>query len=211
MIVLCNLIRADALIPPGDISSLVLCGGKGERFGNKDKPLVLFDGELGPLPMVDYAITVFLSRRAIISANRNIGQYLKRGKVIQDSDFGLIGHGPDRHLCWSDCLQRPGCWFVLAICLYYPRIGIAVTKGGQGEPRSRVLHDETPAVTFVPLPKTLAQDLGAFVRSSVPLEPGIGCASCDCAIRRPSRRVHQYQQRSRSARFVTYSPICACR
>lgn len=169
MIVLCNPIRADALIPPGDISSLVLCGGKGERFGNKDKPLVLFDGELGPLPMVDYAIDRLpVTSELLISANRNIGQYLKRGKVIQDSDFGLIGHGPlvgiyagliACNAPWL--LVCPGDMPLLPEDWYKPLL-----REDRGEPRSRVLYDgERLQSLLCLLPKTLAQDLGAFIRS----------------------------------------------
>ena len=166
---MCNPIRADALIPAGDISSLVLCGGKGERFGNKDKPLVLFDGELGPLPMVDYAINRLpVTSELLISANRNIGQYLKRGKVIQDSDFGLIGHGPligiyagliACNAPWL--LVCPGDMPLLPEDWYKPLL-----REDSGEPRSRVLHDgERLQSLLCLLPKTLAQDLGAFVRS----------------------------------------------
>ncbi len=169
MIVLRKPIRAYAVIALDDISSLVLCGGKGQRFGNKDKPLVLFDGDLGPLPMVDYAIDRLpITLELLISANRNIEQYLMRGKVIQDSDCGLIGNGPligiyagliACNAPWL--LVCPGDMPVLPKDWYEPLL-----KEVTGEPRSRVLHDgERLQSLLCLLPKTLARDLGAFLRS----------------------------------------------
>ena len=169
MIVLRKPTRADAVIALNDISSLVLCGGKGQRFGSKDKPLVPFDGDLGPLPMVDYAIDRLpITLELLISANRNIEQYLKRGKVIQDSDCGLIGHGPLIGIyagliaCKAPwLLVCPGDMPVLPKGWYKPLL-----KEITGEPRSRVLHDgERLQSLLCLLPKTLAWDLGAFLRS----------------------------------------------
>jgi len=169
MIVLRESIRADAVIALDEISSLILCGGKGERFGNKDKPLVPFDGDLGPLPMVDYAIDRLpITLELLISANRNIERYQLRGKVIQDSDFDLIGHGPLLGIyaglitCSAPwLLVCPGDMPILPRRWYEPLL-----MEVRGEPRSRVLHDGERLQSLLCLiPKTLAQDLGEFIRS----------------------------------------------
>ena len=176
MIVLRKPIRADAVIALEEISSLILCGGKGERFGSKDKPLVPFDGDLGPLPMVDYAIDRLpITLELLISANRNVEQYLLRGKVIQDSDCNLIGQGPligiyaglvTCNAPWL--LVCPGDMPMLPKEWYEPLL-----REVRGEPRSRVLHDGERLQSLLCLiPKTLAQDLGAFIRSG-------GCAVRD--------------------------------
>ena len=169
MIVLRESIRADAVIALDEISSLILCGGKGERFGNKDKPLVPFDGDLGPLPMVDYAIDRLpITLELLISANRNIERYQLRSKVIQDSDFDLIGHGPLLGIyaglitCSAPwLLVCPGDMPILPKRWYEPLL-----MEVRGEPRSRVLHDGERLQSLLCLiPKTLAQDLGEFIRS----------------------------------------------
>lgn len=162
-------IRADAVIALDEISSLILCGGKGERFGNKDKPLVPFDGDLGPLPMVDYAIDRLpITLELLISANRNIERYQLRSKVIQDSDFDLIGHGPLLGIyaglitCSAPwLLVCPGDMPILPKRWYEPLL-----MEVRGEPRSRVLHDGERLQSLLCLiPKTLAQDLGEFILS----------------------------------------------
>lgn len=169
MIVLRESIRADAVIALDEISSLILCGGKGERFGNKDKPLVPFDGDLGPLPMVDYAIDRLpITLELLVSANRNVERYQLRGKVIQDSDFDLIGHGPLLGIyaglitCSAPwLLVCPGDMPILPRRWYEPLL-----MEVRGEPRSRVLHDGERLQSLLCLiPKTLAQDLGEFIRS----------------------------------------------
>ena len=157
------------MIALDEISSLILCGGKGERFGNEDKPLVPFDGDLGSLPMVDYAIDRLpITLELLISANRNIEQYLLRGKVIKDSDCNLLGQGPligiyagliSCNAPWL--LVCPGDMPVLPKEWYAPLL-----REVRGEARSRVLHDGERLQSLLCLiPKSLAQDLGAFIRS----------------------------------------------
>ncbi|MEC8347129.1 MAG: molybdenum cofactor guanylyltransferase [Pseudomonadota bacterium] len=157
------------MIALDEISSLILCGGKGERFGNKDKPLVPFDGDLGSLPMVDYTIDRLpITLELLISANRNIEQYLLRGKVIQDSDCNLLGQGPligiYAGLITCDApwlLVCPGDMPLLPKEWYAPLL-----KEVRGEARSRVLHDGERLQSLLCLiPKSLAQCLGAFIRS----------------------------------------------
>ena len=157
------------MIALDEISSLILCGGKGERFGNKDKPLVPFDGDLGSLPMVDYAIDRLpITLELLISANRNIEQYLLRGKVIQDSDCNLLGQGPligiyagliTCNAPWL--LVCPGDMPVLPKEWYAPLL-----REVRGEARSRVLHDGERLQSLLCLiPKSQAENLGAFIRS----------------------------------------------
>ncbi|MEC8144657.1 MAG: molybdenum cofactor guanylyltransferase [Pseudomonadota bacterium] len=157
------------MIALDEISSLILCGGKGERFGNKDKPLVPFDGDLGSLPMVDYAIDRLpITLELLISANRNIEQYLLRGKVIQDSDCNLLGQGPLIGI-YAGLITCNAPW--LLVCPgdmpVLPKEWNAPLLGeDRGEARSRVLHDGERLQSLLCLiPKSLAQDLGAFIRS----------------------------------------------
>ena len=78
-----------------EISALVLCGGEGRRFGGADKPLAVFNGDLGTRPMVDYVIhRLPENSRVFISANRNFDQYALRGRVVLDEETALSQRGP---------------------------------------------------------------------------------------------------------------------
>ena len=84
-----------ALITTNDMTALVLCGGAGQRFGGADKPLAIFNGDLGARPMVDYVIhRLPENTRVLISANRNFEHYALRGRVVPDKETGRSQRGP---------------------------------------------------------------------------------------------------------------------
>jgi molybdopterin molybdotransferase len=73
-------------IPAPQVTGLILCGGEGRRMGGVDKGLVSFHGKA----LVDIAIARLAPQvgKIIISANRNIQQYMQREcVVIKDPDF----------------------------------------------------------------------------------------------------------------------------
>ena len=85
----------NVLITVDEISALVLCGGEGRRFGGADKPLAIFNGNLGARPMVDYVIHRLPKHsRVFISANRNFEHYALRGHVVSDEETALRERGP---------------------------------------------------------------------------------------------------------------------
>lgn len=68
------------------ITGLVLCGGAAHRMGGADKGLIHVQGK----PLVDIAIHRLKPQvqSLLISANRNLDEYAKRGfKVISDMGF----------------------------------------------------------------------------------------------------------------------------
>lgn len=74
----------------GDITGLILAGGRGSRMGGVDKGLALFRGR----PMVEHAIVRLRSQvgMLIINANRNIERYAALGfPVIPDRRDGFLG------------------------------------------------------------------------------------------------------------------------
>ena len=78
------------MISKSDISAVVLCGGQARRFERIDKPLAVFYGPRGQLPMVDYMLASLLDELPVmISANRNLEQYAQRGRVLPDADTQL--------------------------------------------------------------------------------------------------------------------------
>lgn len=157
------------MIALDDISSLVLCGGQGRRFAHRDKPLVPYAGELGLRPMVDYVIhRLPPTAELLISANRNIEDYAQRGKVIQDVESGLTTQGPLVGIyagliaCSTPwLLVCPGDMPLLPFKWYQPLL-----EQVEGRHRARVLHDGERLQSLLCLvPRSLAEDLGSFIRS----------------------------------------------
>lgn len=157
------------MIALDDISSLVLCGGQGRRFAHRDKPLVPYAGDLGLRPMVDYVIhRLPPTAELLISANRNIEDYAQRGKVIQDVESGLTTQGPLVGIyagliaCSTPwLLVCPGDMPLLPFKWYQPLL-----EQVEGRHRARVLHDGERLQSLLCLvPRSLAEDLGSFIRS----------------------------------------------
>lgn len=72
------------------VTGVILAGGLGRRMGNRDKGLVLFNGQ----PLVSYAIAVMnqLTGCTFINANRNIQEYQEFGlPVISDQTDNYAG------------------------------------------------------------------------------------------------------------------------
>ena len=76
-----------------DITVLVLCGGAATRMGGVDKPLQLIAKAGVTLTMLDHVIaTLSTHSPLIISANRSIAKYQRRGPVVTDGPE--VGSGP---------------------------------------------------------------------------------------------------------------------
>ena len=92
---LAQIVGADAVIPLDEISELSFMWRQGRTLWQQRQTPGAVRGDLGSLPMVDYAIDRLpITLELLISANRNIEQYLLRGKVIKDSDCNLLGRPP---------------------------------------------------------------------------------------------------------------------
>ena len=152
-----------------EISALVLCGGEGRRFGGADKPLAVFNGDLGTRPMVDYVIHRLPEHsRVFISANRNFDQYALRGRVVLDEETALSQRGPLVGI-YAGMLACPTPW--LLVC---PG-DMPLLPEGWHQPLvtadcaaavSRVLHDgERPQSLLCLIPTVLTAALGAYIRS----------------------------------------------
>jgi len=73
------------LIETQDITAVILCGGKGSRFGPFEKPLARFTTNGRSCAMVDHVIaTLPEGLPRLISANRHLDDYATRGQIICD-------------------------------------------------------------------------------------------------------------------------------
>ncbi len=74
-----------------DITGLVLAGGRGQRFGGRDKGLIEHDG----VPLALHALRRLQPQvgTLIISANRNIETYAQWASVVTDDESHQL-HGP---------------------------------------------------------------------------------------------------------------------
>jgi molybdopterin-guanine dinucleotide biosynthesis protein A len=80
------------VIDPGDITGVILCGGKGRRIGGLDKPLALA-GDLSLVERVRSALAPQVGR-IIISANQHLQEYARWGDLVvadQQPDLGPLG------------------------------------------------------------------------------------------------------------------------
>jgi len=81
------------------ITAIVLCGGRGSRMGDRDKPLLEYEAR----PIVAHIVDALSGSVAnvLISANRNLQMYRRYGMVVEDE---LAGHGPLSGI--ASCLKR---------------------------------------------------------------------------------------------------------
>jgi molybdenum cofactor guanylyltransferase len=78
------------IVQRSQVEGLVLAGGAGTRMGGVDKGLVAYQGQ----PLVSHAVACLrpLTRRVIISANRNLEAYRHHAEqVVSDSLEGFQG------------------------------------------------------------------------------------------------------------------------
>ncbi len=81
----------NVLLDAADLSLLVLCGGEARRMGGVDKPLVIYAGK----PMVDQVLASAPAvTEVLISANRSLDDYARRGTVVTDRSAGIGGQSP---------------------------------------------------------------------------------------------------------------------
>jgi molybdopterin-guanine dinucleotide biosynthesis protein A len=207
------------LIPKSDISALVLCGGQARRFEHIDKPLAVFYGPRGPLPMVDYMLASLPAELPVmISANRSLEQYAQRARVLPDADTQLSQDGPLVGIyaglvacetpwllvCPGDMPLLPGGWYEGLL---------KVEAAGQ---RPRVLHDGERLQSLLCLvPKTLAEHLGQFIRGgsksvmawhshSHAVQVSVAEHSTGFA------NINSQAEMTALQQAATYSPICDC-
>ncbi|NKB97595.1 MAG: NTP transferase domain-containing protein [Pseudomonadales bacterium] len=67
-----------------NLSLLILCGGMGSRMRGQDKPLIPYSGT----PMLDLVVASASDLPLLISANRNLDEYEKRGRTFTDREVG---------------------------------------------------------------------------------------------------------------------------
>jgi len=78
------------VIPPADITGIVLAGGQGRRMGGVDKGWVELDGR----PMITHVLERFAPQvgDVLINANQNLDRYAKFGlPVVPDAVGGFAG------------------------------------------------------------------------------------------------------------------------
>ena len=74
-----------------NLTSVILCGGKGSRLNNQNKPLVEWKGK----PLIEYvAESLPRCTEKLISANRDITEYEQYGSVVKDSITGFESETP---------------------------------------------------------------------------------------------------------------------
>ena len=115
------------MIETKDITALILCGGKGSRFGLVEKPLALFTRAGITAAMVDHVLaTLPENLPRLISANTCIEDYGTRGQVVGDADLNdaegpLLGIYSAMHLVTSPwILVCPGDMPLLPTNWYTP-------------------------------------------------------------------------------------------
>ncbi len=143
---------------------LVLCGGAGTRMGGRDKPLLPW----GTTTMVDAVLaSVPANVPKLISANRNLDSYGKRGRVVTDAETNLEVPSPLTGIlsgllaCDTEwLLVAPGDTPRLQPDWYAPLLAAA----GAGAAPAYVVHDGTRQQHLhVLLARSLTNDLSAYL------------------------------------------------
>jgi molybdopterin-guanine dinucleotide biosynthesis protein A len=174
--------RDVSLIETKDITAVILCGGKGSRFGRVEKPLARFTRAGITAAMVDHVIaTLPENLPRLISANTCIEDYGARGQVVGDADLNnaegpLLGVYSAMHLVTSPwVLVCPGDMPLLPTNWHAPLMEQATEAD-----RPWVLHDGSRLQPLLCLiPTGFAEDLYSY------LEGG-------------NRSVHQWHSRVRA-------------
>ena len=80
---------ATVLIPPRDVTGVVLCGGEGRRMGGVEKPLV----PLHDRPLLAHVLDRLLPQvgHVIVSANRELDAYRALGHPVVSDDVPGLG------------------------------------------------------------------------------------------------------------------------
>ena len=170
------------MIETKDITAVILCGGKGSRFGLVEKPLALFTRAGITAAMVDHVLASLPENLPrLISANTYIEDYGTRGQVVGDADLNnaegpLLGVYSAMHLVTSPwVLVCPGDMPLLPTNWYAPLMEQATEAD-----RPWVLHDGSRLQPLLCLiPTGFAEDLRSY------LEGG-------------NRSVHQWHSRVRA-------------
>ena len=153
--------------PRGDITAVVLAGGRARRMGGEDKGLVVVAGR----PMVAHTIDTLRPQGAevIVNANRNAGAYRAATgcRVIADTVGGfagpLAGMASALEASATRLLLTAPCDSPLVTEALGPRLHAAMDRH---EAEIAVAHDgERMQPVFALLTRELLPDLLAFLRA----------------------------------------------
>ena len=153
--------------PRGDITAVVLAGGRARRMGGEDKGLVVVAGR----PMVAHTIDALRPQGAevIVNANRNAGAYRAATgcRVIADTVGGfagpLAGMASALEASATRLLLTAPCDSPLVTEELGPRLHAAMARH---EAEIAVAHDgERMQPVFALLTRELLSDLLAFLRA----------------------------------------------
>ncbi|WP_311944466.1 molybdenum cofactor guanylyltransferase MobA [Halomonas piscis] len=152
------------MIPPNDLTGLILAGGEGRRMGGRDKGLELLAGR----PLVAHVSERFAGQvsELVISANRHPESYRRYGDRVV-ADRALNGqrdafHGPLMGL-YAGLRTARTPWLLVAPCdtPALPRDFAARLIEGLGDADIAVAHDGQRVHPVIALTRTdLAQALG---------------------------------------------------
>lgn len=151
-------------MPAAPITGLILAGGQGSRMGGRDKGLVTSRGRA----LVDHAIERIAPQvgELLISANRNIEEYARRGyRVVTDTlpDFqgplaGVLAGLQAAHNDWvltapCDMPHLPGDLATRLMAAARDTMIIVAADGMRTHPAVMLIHT------------SLAQELAAYLQS----------------------------------------------
>lgn len=152
-----------ALIPPEQVTGVILAGGQGRRLGGADKGLVEYQGK----PLVTWVLAALRPQVGplLISANRNQDRYRVHGvPVIADDLAGF--QGPLAGIAAALAAATTP-WILTVPCdtpHLPPDLAHRLATALQGGRELAVAHDGVgPQPLHALLPVTLAADLGAFL------------------------------------------------
>ena len=150
----------------GQVSGVILAGGRATRMGGDDKGLIPINGR----PMIQWVIDVLRPqvREVLVNANRNLGRYRDFGyPVIDDGDREfrgpLAGIASGLRAATSDYVAFAPCDSPLLCGNLVSRLHAALTTGGS---RIAVAHDgQRLQPVFALLERSLLDDLLRYLDS----------------------------------------------
>ena len=142
------------------VSCIILAGGEGRRFDNKDKGLILLNNK----PLIEHIIECIRPQvdDIVISANRNINHYKKYAdKVIEDIGVGFNGPLSGINACIDECNHE---WILVVPC-DIPQLPDDLVKKLRQTDNSRLIvaeSHERRQLVFL-MHRTLKEDLNDFL------------------------------------------------
>jgi len=149
---------------PQEITGLVLAGGRGQRWGGRDKGLIQHAGR----PLVEWVLAALAPQvgSLLISANRNLATYAAYGYPVVEDGLGGF-QGPLAGIAAAlSLVQTP--WVVTAPCDgpalppdLVERLALALTQEAAELAAPVVAGRVQPVYALIPV--ALAPDLGAYL------------------------------------------------